>query len=279
MKPPKIDWRFQITIVVALLGTLTTLAIWLVDRRPSSLTMLIASVTQMAPHVEAGVSGVQVVIDGRQLSKPHLTVIEVMNDGSRPIQAADFEEPILISVKNNANIVRGDFSKSFPDDISPILSNQDGIIKIQPLLLNPGDRITLAVVTENGEPTFKIKSRILNISEIKIIDRSFDDKSTLAVVRRAVTATGLMAGYAVLLMAYLPFGPRVRVGTVAGCILALICCLSAAEVIAPLARQYNLSKAEIILLTTSVVGFFAFFRLRNDRQRRINHRIVMPLDN
>jgi hypothetical protein len=104
------------------------------------------------------------------LQTAYLTVFELVNDGARPVPASDFESPIEIVSKNKAEIVRTIITNANPSDLAPIILLEDGSVKIKPMLLNPGDSVTLAVLSTKEEPMFSSRARIAGVRTVSILD-------------------------------------------------------------------------------------------------------------
>jgi len=103
-----------------------------------------------------------------KVDSPYLSIVELVNDGSKPIPSASFEGPIEISTDSNARILRARVSSSNPPDITAPITLEQTTAKIGPLLLNPGDTIRMVILTSGSEPRFLAKSRIAGISSINV---------------------------------------------------------------------------------------------------------------
>lgn len=167
-----IDWKFFVMLLVTIAGIAVPVWLWRADLSSRSLTVRIVSQTALQPEGVAGVPGLKVSVDGTELLKPFLTVVEVTNDGSRPIASAEFEEPISITVEKGQQVARAQVTSSMPSDLNPKVSVGQDKVSISPLLLNPGDLISMAIVTSGDSPRIGARSRVNGIKTINLEDRS-----------------------------------------------------------------------------------------------------------
>lgn len=125
---------------------------------------------------------------GAELPTPYLTVFELVNDGAKPVPSADFESPIEIAVVNKAKIVRTSVTGTNPRDLSPDVSLDAGIVKIKPMLLNPGDSTTFAVLTSGEEPVFASRARIAGVPSVSIDETTSKAESPTRIAALALVA-------------------------------------------------------------------------------------------
>ncbi|MEO8390546.1 hypothetical protein [Polaromonas sp.] len=179
------DWKFWVVLVATLAGVLIPVWLWRADLEARSLHIRKLSQTSLQPPDTAKALDLQVSLAGVELQTPYLTVFELVNDGARPIPATDFESPLEITSANKAEIVRSSVTNAKPADITPSLSVVAGTLKIMPMLMNPGDSVTIAVLTTKEEPFFVSKARIAGVRAVPILDT---DTKPVSPVRSAVMA-------------------------------------------------------------------------------------------
>lgn len=172
-----IDWKFIIMFIVAIAGVAIPVWLWYADHASHSLHVKIVSQTALQPNGSNAVSGLKLSIDGRELKTPYLTVIDIRNDGRKPISIPDFEGPLEIKSLEQVNIIRAQLTETNPKDIQPSLSSSDKLLKLQPLLLNPNDSMTIAILTTGGMPKFMVRARIAEISSVELEEISPNNKS------------------------------------------------------------------------------------------------------
>lgn len=102
------------------------------------------------------------------VSVDRLTVatIEIRNTGTRPIERADFESPIVLRFNNALDVLAATLSEKKPGDLTPIITSDMNGISIAPLLLNPGDlfRLTIQIRGIFSEPA--VDARISGVPSI-----------------------------------------------------------------------------------------------------------------
>ena len=165
------DWKFLVIILVTLAGVIVPVGLWQADRQAKSLSAVIVSQTSLKPDISSNVDGIKILVDNMPIDRPYLTVLKLSNDGSKPILTTDFEEPLEIQMGGDTSIVRSQITEREPKDIQPKTTFDAKVIKIMPLLLNPDDNITFAVVTAGGSPKFNVRSRIAGIAAVALEDK------------------------------------------------------------------------------------------------------------
>jgi len=164
------DWKFWVVLAATLAGVLVPVWLWRVDLEARSVHFRKLSQTSLQPPDAAKTLDLRVTLGGSELQSPYLTVFELVNDGARPVPASDFESALEITPKNKAEIVRTSITAVRPADLAPSLSLEGGTLKIKPMLLNPGDSVTIAILTIKEEPDFVSRARIAGVRTVPIVN-------------------------------------------------------------------------------------------------------------
>lgn len=164
------DWKYLLMLVVTVASVAGPFWLWRADQTGKSLSVAMLSQVALQPTDKDSVQGLQVLIDGTPLVEPFLSVIEVSNNGEKPITTADFEAPLEIQLLTKTNVARARVTAKSPSDIEPDISWEKQVLRLKPLLLNSKDKITLSVLTSGGQPQFSTKARIVGISAIPLVD-------------------------------------------------------------------------------------------------------------
>lgn len=162
--------------------------LWRADLASRSLHFVILSQTPLQPLESETIPDLAVTIGNTKIAAPFLTVLELLNDGSRPVPSNDFESPIEILADTGVNIVRARVTNANPKDIMVELATEPQSVILKPFLINPGDSVTIAVLTEGKSPVFRSRARISGISSVPIIDSSEVSKSPILSVLAALGA-------------------------------------------------------------------------------------------
>lgn len=166
----RIDWKFWIALVATLAGVVVPVWLWRADLEARSLHFKMLSQTSLHPLDAPKTLDLKVSAAGIELPTPYLTVFELINNGEKPVPSADFETPIEIVATNKARIVRTSVTKASPEDLVPSISTEEAAVKIKPLLFNPGDSLTIAILTSGDQPAFVSRARIAGIRSVPIVD-------------------------------------------------------------------------------------------------------------
>lgn len=162
------DWKFVIMLIVTIVGVGVPIWLWYADQSSHSLQVSIVSQTALQPNELNSVSGLKLSIDGRELKAPYLTVVNIKNDGAKPIPISDFEGPLEIKSIEQVKIVRAQQAETYPKNLQPIITSTPNLVKLKPLLLNSNDSITVAILTTGEPPTFSVRARIAGIPSVEL---------------------------------------------------------------------------------------------------------------
>lgn len=264
------DWKFYVPLLATLAGVVVPIWLWRADHQARSLQLRVASQTSLEPEVPKVVSGLKLLVDGADLERPFLTVLELTNDGSRPIQAIEYEDSIQVLVSEGVRLVRTQMTDVQPEDLQPRFNSDGEKLKISPLLLNPGDLMKFAIITAGGKPTFKVRARIAGIQSIVLEDRDIRKNSLTRgeVVVRSLIGCLLQFIYASCVFALFSSQHfELTKGTLAVGILANS--FGAAFVLVPLLDEFTLSISQFVTAIAALSALaIVFAGVVNWRRRR-----------
>ncbi len=164
----RFDWKFWVVLLITLAGVIVPVWLWRVDLAARSLHFRQISQSSLQPPDTAKALQLTIALAGVELKAPYLTVFELVNDGAKPISTSDFESPIEMVVTNKAGIIRATVTETSPPDLAPSVLVEDGKMKIKPMLLNPGDSMTVAILTTGEEPGFQPHARVAGVQSVPV---------------------------------------------------------------------------------------------------------------
>jgi hypothetical protein len=160
------DLKFLATIALALASVLVPVYLWQLDLNSKSLVVRLIASTNLQPEASVDLADVQLTIGGVPVSKPVVSTLEVSNTGSRPIPASDFDGPLELLIAPPSKLLRARVAETSPNGIPARVKVQDGAVRLEPLLLNPGDVIGISVLTSSGQPQFETRARISGVRTV-----------------------------------------------------------------------------------------------------------------
>ncbi len=173
------DWKFWLVLAATIASVVGPLWLWRFDLQSRALSISSSSSTALTPASSHVAADLQISLAGRTLKAPYSTIIEISNSGSKPILATDIEGNIDLEVVGESRLVQAQVIEKRPRSLAPTLTTAGQTASVQPLLLNPGDKITVAILTENGKPTLLPRARIAGIPDIESIENSVKRESPL----------------------------------------------------------------------------------------------------
>ena len=196
-----VDWKFFITIAATIAGVVVPVWLWQSDQRARSISVRVVSVTSLQPKLVDPKLGLQLSVGNTKVGRATLSVLDVQNDGSRPIPTTDFEGPLDVTVQEGSVLLRVSVSVSKPSSLRPAVTSTTQTLSIQPLLLNPGDTISLSILSDGEVPKFTAKARIAGVNEIQVSEAKSSFKRTTVLWMQVVVGCILFGAYATLLVA------------------------------------------------------------------------------
>jgi hypothetical protein len=157
-------------LAVTIAGVVMPVWLWRADLSSRSLHFRLISQTSLQPADTASLPDLKLTVDGAELVSPFLTVVELLNDGNRPVPSSDFEGPIQLVVSKPSSIVKARITAKNPKELMTQLVTDPSSIQISPFLINPGDSLTIAVVTSGPLPNFEPRARIAGLRTLPIED-------------------------------------------------------------------------------------------------------------
>jgi hypothetical protein len=175
------NWKY-LTLLVTIVSVVVPVWIWRADLSSRSLQFRIASQVSLQPDNANSIQGLQVSVDGVPLKSPYLSVLELSNDGEKPIPSSDFEAPLEIRIGEDSSVARAQVTATNPKDVEATLTWELQSLKIKPLLLNPKDVVTISILTSGKKPEFTTRARIAGISAVPIDDSAGKPKKLQTVM-------------------------------------------------------------------------------------------------
>ena len=183
----RFDWKFFLTLAITIASVAVPVWLWQVDLSSKALSLTVKSTAELQPKGIDTLDGIQLSVDGKALDSPYVSVLELSNSGSKPIATSDFEGPIRISTGSPSKLVKVRTTSSTPPSLEPAVSLAEGVVLLQPLLLNPGDTIRITTVAANAKPAFAARARVAGVTEINISDAQVGRETKRYWLGRAVS--------------------------------------------------------------------------------------------
>lgn len=182
------NWKFLATLAVAIAGVVVPVWLWQADLNSKSLSIKLATRVPLQPVEKESLQGMEISVDGQRIESPYLVVLEITNDGSKPILASDFESPLVIRLSSDTYFVRARITNKTPKDIDTDISAEKTEISLKPALLNPKDSVSVTVVTAGVAPILETRARVAGIPSISIADNTIKKRNTARLIFLALAA-------------------------------------------------------------------------------------------
>lgn len=261
-----IDWKFISIAVATFAGVIVPLWLWQKDHSAQALELRIVSVSSIQPQEQVALKGLKLSLDGKDVNHGYIAVLELLNTGSQPLPLAAYEAPIEITTLAASRVLRAEVSATVPSDIRPQVSTSGSVISIQPLLLNPTDKIQLTILTDGATPVFSARARIAGVPSVEVSAEPGDIHPKREAWVMAVMGVLLLFVYT--FVAFGAFGRVLVIGRAGMFVAAFICGVAAALLILPIQHGYGLSALQFWPIPGVAVGVAGAVVLLLDRIHR-----------
>jgi hypothetical protein len=134
------------------------------------LAIELVSRTALIDKSQPGQSSLKIKLDGISVPQVYSDVLSISNPGDEPIRASDFEGPIHLEYAGGS-YVRTTIADLEPSDLPVHFETADAAITLAPLLLNPGDKIKIEILT-TSLPAPTVRGRIAGINRVALLSKT-----------------------------------------------------------------------------------------------------------
>ena len=173
------DPVWQFVGVVLAIGV--PIAIYQLQKQSKRFAYEIIARTTLLTVREELESKVQVLYDGSPVQSLTVFLVRVWNAGSEPIKSIDFERPLSFSAAAPAQILTVATTEVLPESLTPELVFEAHSLTVAPMLLNPGDSLTLKFLVKDASTSLKPDARIVGVTRFQEGNGASRRVATLAV--------------------------------------------------------------------------------------------------
>lgn len=174
--------------------------LYLLQRHRKELGYRVLSHTRVV-SVEAEVAErVQVLYEGQPVRDVHLVEVEVVNSGNEAIVVQDYEYPLAIGTGEKSRVLTAVLVEAEPEGLPawPIISESGDTVRVQPLLLNPGDSFKVRILVSEFAGAVDVSTRIVGVKEIRELPEGAGTLKRAVVIGVAALAYCVPVGVALV---------------------------------------------------------------------------------
>ncbi len=158
-------WQF-VGAVISFIAILASYNIFKRQGRQKKFSFEIISNSALVNVKDDIKSKLQLLFDKKPVNDVHLLIVRIINSGNEPIVKSDYETPINLNFSDNSEVLETDVINVSPESMKVEVNSTKESASIQPLLLNPGDSITIKTLLTNFDGAVKVSCRIAGVKEI-----------------------------------------------------------------------------------------------------------------
>lgn len=161
-------WQLVIGIVALIIAIIFGLPAFLYRNRKRFAWTVVSNVPLFDIHAtRTGVKErVRIFFDEQLVENVSLLLVEIINEGSAPILASEFERPFSLSVEGDSRILTSEVVSTVPESLRPIVKHDEQKVTLEPLLMNSSDQIIVKMLVSNYNNNLYMDGRIVGVSDI-----------------------------------------------------------------------------------------------------------------
>lgn len=133
-------------------------------------------------------SRLQLQFDHEPVENVAIVVIHLSYKGNEPIRRDDYEQTLTFDFHDQARVLDAEVLQTEPTNMNPVvISETDTKVRLNPILLNDGNRITIKMLVENAERVPKVDGRIAGVNKLR------DTLAPIRALKPLLARAGLVA--------------------------------------------------------------------------------------
>ncbi|MDP2748945.1 hypothetical protein [Pseudomonas sp.] len=189
--------RTAIALLLAATGIITPI-LWDWWSTKSELTITKEQGTNIIEK-KTSVDGLSISYLGHEIETLSKIKFTLKNTGRTPIEGSDLVSPPTLII-TQGELLKATIDSMSPDNLGAEITQNSSNIIIKFPLLNPGDIINLSALISGQDLTFKVESRIKNISKINVLDEKDQIK-----IRSSFSVSTYIVGFFLIIFILLFF--------------------------------------------------------------------------
>lgn len=165
---PKSLKFFRKNLLTIILTIVPPLAMWyFLQRESPDLSITVISKTPVVSLADDFSDGIEIFHNKKSIDSLYVTDIIIKNEGNKPIERSDFDEPLTFSL--NGTVISSEVIDVSPKGLHVKVKNNEGLVEVEKLLLNPTDefKLRLKIINpSNNNLLIEPNSRIKAIKEV-----------------------------------------------------------------------------------------------------------------
>lgn len=158
-------WQF-VGAILGILAIIVTIILFFIQRRKKSLTYEIISRTSVLSASDEVSGKLQILYQGEAVRKVHLLVLKLANTGNVPITTLDYEREVSFMFTDCEKILSAELSEVQPPNLAAEIVTKEKSVSLKPILLNPGDSISLKLLISGFDNKIDIDGRVVGVKSI-----------------------------------------------------------------------------------------------------------------
>jgi hypothetical protein len=127
----------------------------------------------MLQFQQSGIERPELLYRGAIIPNPSEIIVEVANIGRIPILPRDFIQPITFEFQKGLKLYEAQLLNSNPPNIGMSLNGGENTAWLQPVLLNPEDKVTIRFIVSNISPEYlpdsvNVSARIIGLQRVEL---------------------------------------------------------------------------------------------------------------
>jgi hypothetical protein len=164
-KQQPFDYFGAADVLVGSLALVLAIALGLLEFRKSGISF--AVISNLGLDLHGSQFQLSVNYGDVALGHPRILILRLANSGNKTVAKSDFETPIGLNL-GECKIIALDIPFSSPSDLNPTINQvSEGVIQIEPLLLNKRDLVEIQILIDGAPSKVEALGRIHGVKRIE----------------------------------------------------------------------------------------------------------------
>lgn len=158
-------WQF-VGALAAIAALVVAIVAFIMQRRRKQLSYEIISNASVLTREESIAGKLEILFEQKPVKDVQLIEVKLVNSGSLPITAADYEQPVVLLL-GDARVLAYEVTKTTPKTLKASFTLRDEGLSLTPLLLNTGDSVSIRLLVAGYDSAISVDGRIVGVSTIR----------------------------------------------------------------------------------------------------------------
>lgn len=160
------------------------------------------------PLIEDSVgSRLRVHFNNQPVENVAIVVVHLSYKGNEPIRREDYEQVLTFDFDASSRVLDAEVLDTKPTNMNPVVTSEsDTRVRLEPVLFNDGNRMTIKMLVENGRKVPDVDGRIAGVSQLrnaaaltsveKVLLYTIENSGWIAIISLPLAVVSIISAFA-----------------------------------------------------------------------------------